>query len=432
MKSRIVCMGLALVTLMYSASTGGVFDKNEKLSLDLESVSLPMVLNMIAKQYNLNVVLSGDVDGKVTVRLQDVDLQTALETILFPNGYNYYLKDNVIVVKPLANTALGELESQVITLKYLEPVTAKKALESMLSDKGTVVILDQTAAASSSSASDKYKPNRVLITDYPQMVEKMLAVIQQMDKQERLISIEVKLIETKLDNQTNLGLSWPTQIRSNLTTGTTTTGTSSTASTNTSTDQVAGSVNLNGGGWSWGTLNVEQLNAVLSLLESSGNSKLISDPHLTTLENHEAEIKIATVIPIPTVTRFTEGAATQDIQTFYDEEVGISLVVTPRISEDGQITLEVVPTVSDIIGYVGSQDSQKPVTSSRSVNTRITVQDGETAALGGLLKEDTIDKQQKVPFLGSIPLLGKIFFTSRSKEKSSTDLIILITPKIMP
>ena len=211
-------MGLALVTLMYSASTGGVFDKNEKLSLDLESVSLPMVLNMIAKQYNLNVVLSGDVDGKVTVRLQDVDLQTALETILFPNGYNYYLKDNVIVVKPLANTALGELESQVITLKYLEPVTAKKALESMLSDKGTVVILDQTAAASSSSASDKYKPNRVLITDYPQMVEKMLAVIQQMDKQERLISIEVKLIETKLDNQTNLGLSWPTQILSNLTT----------------------------------------------------------------------------------------------------------------------------------------------------------------------------------------------------------------------
>ena len=174
------------------------------------------------------------------------------------------------------------------------------------------------------------------------------------------------------------------------------------------------------------------MNAVLSLLESSGNSKLISDPHLTTLENHEAEIKIATVIPIPTVTRFTEGAATQDIQTFYDEEVGISLVVTPRISEDGQITLEVVPTVSDIIGYVGSQDSQKPVTSSRSVNTRITVQDGETAALGGLLKEDTIDKQQKVPFLGSIPLLGKIFFTSRSKEKSSTDLIILITPKIMP
>ncbi len=432
MKLKILCLGLILTLLSSSAAFTGVFDTQEKLSLDLESVSLPMVLNMIAKQYNLNVVLSGDVDGKVSVRLNEVDLQTALESILFPNGYNYYLDDDVIVVKPLANIALGELTSKVVTLKYLEPVTAKKALESMVSDKGTVVILDQTAVVSTAGTSDKYKPNRLLITDYPQMVDKMMAVLNEMDKKERLISIEVKLIETKLDDQSNLGLAWPTEIRSNLTTGTTTTDGTSGTTTNTSNQKVAGSANLNGGGWKWGTLNVEQLSTVLHLLEQSGNSKLISDPHLTTLENHEAEIKITTVIPIPTVTRFTEGAATQDIQTFYDEEVGISLVVTPRISENGQITLEVVPTVSDILGYVGSADSQKPITSSRSVNTRISVADGETAALGGLLKEDTIEKRQKVPFLGSIPLLGKALFTSKSKEKASTDLIILITPKIMP
>ncbi|HKK20366.1 MAG TPA: secretin and TonB N-terminal domain-containing protein, partial [candidate division Zixibacteria bacterium] len=169
MKLKIICLGLILTLLSSSAAFTGVFDTQEKLSLDLESVSLPMVLNMIAKQYNLNVVLSDDVDGKVSVRLNEVDLQTALESILFPNGYNYYLDDDVIVVKPLANIALGELTSKVVTLKYLEPVTAKKALESMVSDKGTVVILDQTAVVSTAGASNKYKPNRLLITDYPQM-----------------------------------------------------------------------------------------------------------------------------------------------------------------------------------------------------------------------------------------------------------------------
>jgi type II secretory pathway component GspD/PulD (secretin) len=189
---------------------------------------------------------------------------------------------------------------------------------------------------------------------------------------------------------------------------------------------------LNTGDWTWGKPTVDEVRLVLDLLEQNGNSKLVSDPHITTIENHEAEIKATTIIPIATINRFTEGAATQDIVTFQDEEVGLSLRVTPRVTGEGYITLDVLPTIEDIIGFSGPSENQKPITSSRSIRTRIVVKDGETAALGGLLKENEITQKNRVPFLGHIPVLGGLLFTNTSKEKTKTDLLILITPRIIP
>jgi len=427
---RYIRIIIPALLILVSVSTGAVLKTNGKLSMELESVALTTVLNMIAQQYELNLVVSGDVTGEISLRLENVEIETALEAILYPNGYNFYLKDDVIVVKPIEFDAVGELVSRVITLSYVEPITAKEAVESIKSAKGKVVVLDRTTEDNPTSRG-QYAPNRLTITDYPSVVEKMIELIAEIDIAERLISIEVKIIETNIDAKSELGLSWPTAVTTTVGTGGVTTqtdnGTSSSSLTNYSVKH-----DLNQGGWVWGTLSVEQVSAVLSLLEESGDSRLVSDPHVTTLENHEAVIKSETIMPIPTVTRFTEGAATQDIQTFYDEEVGISLVVTPRINGDGKITMDVEPTVEDIIGFTGSVEAQKPITKSRSIKTRITVQDGETAALGGLLKEDIIKRKRRVPLLGHIPLLGSLLFTSTSEEQTTTDLIILITPKIMP
>ncbi|MFQ5452560.1 MAG: type II secretion system protein GspD [Candidatus Zixiibacteriota bacterium] len=424
---------ISILSIFISEPNSNPLNNTEEISLELESVSLPMVLNMIAQQYGLNLVLSGDVKGEVTLRLDKVDIKTALETILYPNGYNYYYNNDVIVVKPIEIDAIGELESRVIKLKYIAPVTVKKALETIISDKGKIIILDKKESSSIGISNKEYKANSIVITDFPTVIQKMLDIIQKIDIRKHLISIEVKIIESKIDNETKLGLSWPSAITTSM--GSTSTdnlqsnNSNSTGTTNL--NNFVGNMNFNTGSWTWGTLTVDQVSVVLNLLEQNGNSKLISNPHITTLENHEALIKIETVIPIPTVSRFSEGAATQDILTFYDEEVGISLVVTPRINEEGKITLDVFPKIEDIIGYTGSTEAQKPITSSRSIKTRITVADGETAALGGLLKNDLIEKENKVPLLGSIPLLGKLLFTSKTKNKTTTDLIILITPHVM-
>lgn len=423
-----------LLVLTISVGSATRLSNETKISLQFESVSIVTVLNMIAQQNGLNLVVSGEIEKEVSVRLENVGLAAALEALLAPNGLNYYLTDGIIVVKPVEVEAIGELESRVILLKYLSAVTALKAAESRKSERGSVIILDRTLEIG--GITDGYVPNRILVTDFPTIVDEMSSLIDEMDQPERMISIEVKIIETTIDSESKLGFSWPTSLNSFLGTGTvsesqtSTTGSSSTSSSN-QIDNAALALNPNTGHWTWGALTADQLRLVLDVLNSSGNSKLVSDPHLTTLENHQAEIKVQTIVPIPTVSRFTQGSATQDIMTFEDQEVGISLLVTPRINEDGAITLEVEPKVQDIVRFTGPPESQKPITTERSLKTTITVREGETAALGGLLKEGTIQKVRRVPLLSSIPLLGKLLFTHTSVEKTTTDLIILITPRIM-
>ena len=413
----IIC---ALLLLAFSVNA-----EQKKLSIQMESVSLVSVLNLIADQYNLNLVISNDVQGDISVKLNEVNIYTALNAILHPNGYNYYFDDNIIIIKSMEKETAGEFKTEVIRLKYVNPITAKKALSSIKSEKGDVIILDKIDEGTETN--EVYHPNKILITDYPKNIEAMLKVIDNLDIEEKLISVEVKIVETTLDSQDKLGFNWPTQINTQI-------GTSSietTDETSGTKDNGLGTYDLETSQWTWGKLTINQMNVFLDLLKQRDNSKLVSYPSISTLENHEAEIKIQTVIPIPTINRFTESASTTDFVTFYDEEVGIRLNVTPRINSNGQITMDVYNVVEDIIGYTGSSDSQKPITAERSIKTRITVGNGETATLGGLLKESDIQVEKKVPGLSLIPILGKLLFTSHSTEKRTTDLLILITPTII-
>lgn len=427
-------MILALVLAAGCMSLAAPLDSGQRLTLSLESVPLAKVLSMIAAQNKLNLVMSDDIEGEISLQLEDVDLKTALDAILTSNGFAYVIRENVVVITSAEKTSTDILASRVIRLNYVDPVTVKAALDSRKSSKGQVIVLDKVLTdntnSSSGGSTSTYRPNRILITDYPSVIEDLAALVAEIDIPERIVQIEARIVETKLSDETRLGFSWPTSMSAKIA-GASDGTTSGTDDATTSTSAL-GSMSLEDGQWTWGTLSVNQLSAVLDMLDQNGNSKLLSDPRITTVENHEAEIKIATVIPIQTINRFTEAAATQDIVTFQDFEVGISLKVTPRINGDGNITLDVEPIVEDIIGYSGPTGNQKPITATRSIKTRITVKEGETAALGGLLKEDVIESTQRVPFLGHIPLLGKALFTNKSHEKSTTDLIILITPKLLP
>jgi type IV pilus assembly protein PilQ len=426
---KLICLLSCLMVLAGTIGSANPLGTGQKISLALESVPLAKVLRMIADQNGLNLVMSDKVTGTVSVRLDNVDLRTALDAILTSNGLSYSIRDNIIVVKPQESTDAGELASQPVLLKYLDPITAKKALDSRKSQKGQVLILDNTSGDQANPSA--FHPNRILITDYPFVVDELVRLVEAMDVPERVILIEAKIVETTVDDKSTLGFVWPTGMSakmSGVSDGTTTSGTSITTTT---TNTAAGAYQPQTGEWTWGTLSVAQMEATMNFLMTNGNSRLLSDPRISTVENNEAEISIATVIPIQTINRFTEGAATQDIVTFQDVNVGISLKVTPRINEAGRITLDVEPTVEDIIGYSGFSGNQKPITSSRSIKTRITVNDGETAVLGGLMKETEITNVQRVPLLGHIPLLGSALFTNRSKEKSTTDLIIFITPHIL-
>ncbi len=439
MKSLAVMYALVRYNVLALIATTVVMaapvDKAGKLSLQLDKVEIGVALQMIAEQNDLNIVVGDAVEGEVSLRLVDVDLESALQAILAPGGYNYYIRNDVVVVKSMATYAVGELVSHSIVLKYLDPAAIKGVIESRLSDRGTMVTIG--GGSDEGQQESGLSPNQIVITDLAAVIDEIALLVEQLDQPPQQISIEVKIIESKVDSKSKLGFAWPTSVTTSLGAGTQTISEGSESDGSSESYQaelenVAVSLNPETGRWTWGTLTVDQLTAVLDLLNQAGNSKLISDPHITTLENREAFIKVQTVIPIATISRFSEGAATQDIQTFYDEEVGISLYVTPRINENNRITLDVRAQIEDIIGFAGPSDNQKPITSSRSLKTTVSVNDSETVALGGLLKESEIELTQKFPLLGHIPIIGSLFFTNKSTEKTVTDLIILITPRIMP
>lgn len=423
--------GLLILTLLTGAVAADGLDSDKRISLDLNDMPLPKVLQMIATQGNLNIVLPEDVAGSISVRLDKVELRTALDAILTANGYSYTLRDNVIIVRKTDETEPEQLVSRVVLLNYIDPATAQRVLEARKSAKGQIVILDKSPAPGGSIGSAQlYQPNRLVITDYPALVDDLVALVSSLDVPERVVLIEAKILETTRDDQSRLGLLWPTSVNVSLSDAPTAV-TPDEDNTQTSQQRNALFKDLKAGDWQWGTLNVAQMQTVLDLLEQDGHTKLISDPRITTVENTEAEISIATIVPIQTINRFSEGGAVQDIVTFQDEEIGISLKVTPRINNDSMLTLDVAPRVEDIIGYSGPINNQKPITASRSLKTRVTVKDGETVVLGGLLKEDERITTQRVPLLGRIPLLGKTLFTNQSKQKTQSDLIIMITPHII-
>jgi len=402
-------------------------DSAQLLTLSLENVAVADVLNLIAVQNGLNLVVSGEVTGTVSLRLEEVSWTSALDAILLPMGYNYFVRGEVIIVKPFDQVSPGELDTRTVTLRFLDPVTAKKALEPLKSAQGQIIVLDKSPSAEAVAlpAAETYRPNRLLLADFPSVVDRMLAVLEEIDQPEPVVTIEARIIETNVDDDTRIGFTWPTVLTATLGGDSASTGGSGLSGSSLAWDP-------NNGDLSWARLSAEQVSVMLHLLEQGGNSRLISDPHVTTLANHEAEIKIQTVIPIATINRFTEGAVIQDIVTFQDEEVGISLRVTPRVNREGMITMEVIPVVEDIIDFTGPVDNQKPITTERSVRTTVAVAEGETLALGGLRKESELKQKQRVPLLGRIPLLGNLLFTYTSNEKKTTDLIILITPRVLP
>lgn len=424
MKVRTIFLAVFLI-ILYASAYSGAPDLDAIVSLQFEDVPISIVLNMMAQQYNLNLVQSGRIEGNISIKLDSVSLEDALQVILASNGYNYYTAGDIIVVKPLDLPAAGEMTVEIVDLHYIPPGAAVSAAEGLLSPKGSIkIIADPDFKA---ARTGKPVPSKIAVIDVPETARLTAEFIRKIDRREPQIAIEVRLVETIINDDSEIGFNWPTSITARghgIETG------GSDGISSTENNEAIGQVDLPDGKWEWGKLSINELSLVLDFLEKSGNSKLISDPKITTLNNHPAEIKVATVVPIQTINRFSEGGSIQDIVTFQDEEVGITLNVTPHIAENNRIILDVNSTVSEIIGYSGTLDTQKPITSERSIHTRITVMNEETAVLGGLFKEDKIENEQRIFLLGSIPIIGGLF-RHKTSEVSTTDLTIMITPRIL-
>jgi type II secretory pathway component GspD/PulD (secretin) len=414
--AMILAVSLLVAATALGADTSLLQLLNNKISLNMDKSPVADVVRMLAKQNGLNVTVAGEVQGSVSMVLTDVPLADALNAILLPNNCTWYLRDDVMVVKPANYLAEDERVTFVSRLKYISGQQASQATTMLLSTGGKIEVLADPNVAEDK----KTTPTLLVVSDRKSVVDQVLRVIKELDVPEPQLNIEVKLVETSLTVDDKLGFNWPESY--NLLFGN--------PPSDANSFPALASHALDGGKWIWGTFSAATVQTALDVMLKTGNSKLLSDPNLTTVSNKPAEIMITTTIPIQTLNRFTEGAVLQDIVSFQDLDVGIILRVTGRVNDSGLITMSVNPVIEEITGFTGPTDNQRPITAKREMNTNVRVKDGETLVMGGLLLDSKVVTIKRLPGLGSIPFVGRVF-QHRSTRNEKTDLTVFITPKIV-
>jgi len=266
-----------------------------------------------------------------------------------------------------------------------------------------------------------------IISDVQENISRILSMVKQLDKPIANINISIKFIETQLDTSKAYGIDW----------------TSNPVHLGSATDSVSFPIRMNN--ITIATINANQLSNALRIMQARGRSKLLSSPQVTTLDNHQAQTEVSTTVYIEGLnTGASSGAGATgntntgnypgmgfygNMNTVQEKDIGIKLQVTPRINENQIITLLVDATVEALLS-AAEITTDKPRSTKRSVKTQVSVYNGETVIIGGLIAENVIQNKKYVPILSGIPLLG-YFFRTTSVSKEQRELLMFITPTIV-
>ncbi len=393
----------------------------DKMSINLKESDIRNVLTMIGELTGLNIVISPNIEDTITANLENVTVKAALDAILKPNNYSYFVQDNIIIVKDLDTQLIGELESVVIRLKYINSNDLQAPLSTVLTSRGTVQSFLPVASMSGQTG----PPNMAIVSDVQENIPRILSMVKQLDKPIKNINIAIKFIETQLDTSKSYGVDWtnsPIQL-----------GGSSSDTTNFP-------ISMNN--ITIATLNPTQLTSALKIMQARGRSKLLSSPQVTTLDNHQAITEVSTTVYIEglnsgnNTSSNTQGNTNNatglgfigTMNTVQEKDIGIKLQVTPRINENEIITLLVDATVEALLS-AAEISTDKPRSTKRTVQTQVSVFNGETVIIGGLIADNIIRNKKYVPILSAIPILG-YFFKTTSVQKEQRELLMFITPTI--
>ena len=400
------------------------------VSLDFKDADIRNVLKVLSYKSGVNIVLSPEVTGLITIQLINVPWERALDVILKLHGYGYEKTGNVITVNTLdkireQRTIQKELAEQepltteVYTLNFAKAEEVVDAVKDMLTVRGNINFDERT--------------NTVMVMDTMSNAEKILSILPILDSVTPQVLIEAKIIETTLDNDDRLGINWTTDV----------TMSGAERPTTFPFDKTDSSTILHNrslpGSWptpadtlfSFGTLDFTSFQAVLNMLSTKTDTNILSNPRIVTLDNQAATITVGTKWPIAQYAYNTQNAQ-WEVSGFEYMDFGVLLRVTPHVNKAGFITMDIEPEISrqrgsDTITFSGAQI---PIITTQETSTRVMIKDRETLVIAGLIKDETIDTIRKIPILGDIPLLG-LLFQHKTTSIDKTDLLIFITPHII-
>ena len=433
---KIFMIGLIIFWISFPLVLG-LSQEQDLISLDFRDIEIGDALRLLAKQYNLNIILSKDITGAVTIQFSNVTVEEAIDSIVTTNGFAYTKLGTVYKV---TRPDVAQPTSRLFQLNNAVAKELKEPLKKVLSSVGSIETDERS--------------NSILVTDLPTNLSNIDRLIKGLDNITPQIMIEAKIIETVLGTADKLGIDWTIQATATGAKRPTTAPFEALDPQNLknyvpySTPAVSGTVGtfpsigsgppLTGFPYSFpyatvaqftmGTLDASQFKMALELLKSRSKTNLLSSPRITTLNNREAKVVVGKKVPIPIYER---NATTGNMEvTGYDLlDVGITLRVKPTVSPDGTIKLELHPEVSSIVGSTGP-NGERPIVQTREADTMVQVRDGETVVIGGLISENITDTVKRVPILGYIPILG-FPFQKTETTKDKTELLIFVTANIL-
>jgi len=427
------------------------------VSLDFQDADIVPILRLLGDVSGYNIVIHPDVKGKISMKLMNVPWEQALDIVLKTFNLEKVIEGNVIRVatlkafqeekKAVAETKevfgkAEDIETRVFIVNYANVEKVKDSIEKgkILSPRGNISVDTRTRS--------------IIVKDIPSSLEGLQKLINDLDKQTPQVLIESRIVEMNTNFSKSLGIEWggfarPADSRSAIV-GSQSTGavdgsiTTNPLSGKSVENPVSGSkewvtatklVNLPAtttkivsptSAITLGYLNAAQtfgLDLRLSAIEAVGKAKLLSTPKIMTLENEQAIIRHGKRIPI------TTPGTTQGTYTTTYIDANLKITVTPQVAPDGTIFLK-IEVNKDEPDYTNKDILGNPAIDTRSVSTQVLVKDGETVVIGGILKSSEADNDSGVPGLSKIPLLGWLF-KRESKETSSEELLIFITPRVV-
>ena len=336
-------------------------------------------------------------------------------------------------------------DTHVVYLRYAKAKDLVPVLTGVTDTKSKKGVKGKAAPAIQNQPFDiqaDESTNALVITAAPAVFKSLKSVISQLDVRRAQVLVEAIIAEVSSDRAAELGVQWLFDGSG----GNKPVGAINFGSGNSSISGVAQGALQAGGGvggalsaiGSGVTLGLGRFNSgtfnfagLIRALEGDGSTNVLSTPNLVTMDNEEAEIFVGQELSIPTGSFTNTGSTTSSVNpftTFERKQVGIRLKVKPQINEGDAIRLDIEQKVDGI--SAGSAGAGDIITSERSIDTTVLVDDGKALVLGGLIKDDLVETTQKVPLLGDIPLLGALF-RYKSVQKVKTNLMVFLRPTIL-
>ncbi|MFH1783770.1 MAG: secretin N-terminal domain-containing protein [bacterium] len=458
----------------------------EKISLDFKNADIDNVLTLLAHQNNLNLVMIDEIKGKRgSFYYAQISLKQALDYILTNAGFGYVFDGATRTVQISAARPTRD-DTRIFQMKHADPMRVKRVLEEEISDMGRIMlerdtgsliitdtfahfnkivelinaldmdtgkessigqleiteqgkemmtsvfvcqyveatqlktILESMKTETGTVEADPFS-NSLIVRDSPRVVEKVIDLVKQLDRETPQVMIDAELVEITVGRMTDLGVRWFYAGKDG--------GLIGTLNYQYQTDPKPDDVEnyglaspAEGAALLFGEVS-DEFRGIINALITDNKASLLANPRITVMNNQEAKIEITDRFPYQQVAGHDEHGNAEYTIEFLD--IGIMLTVTPSIKTD-MITLKLEPQVSYYLG----ENFGIPIQSMRKAITQVNVRNGKTIVIGGLISNKKSKTSYKVPVLGNLPLVGRLFRSDRDVV-DKVELAIFVTPRVL-